>query len=141
MYLLLWKKKWVSFSVLMGIFMEFINLVKMWIFDVRFNLMYIFVVSFIMCVYFWPFGYVKDLVLRFAFHIVGSFMVFCFDFLVRKKIDTKFTAKSISWMICRMRIKLRVPFTFIFLNFLFQNTIIKFFFFFYPLPSLNGLLY
>ena len=60
--------------------------------------------------YFWFFGYVKDSVLRFAFLIVGSFMVFCFDFLIRKKIDTKFTAKSILWMICKMLIKLGVPF-------------------------------
>ena len=51
-----------------------------------------------------------DSMLRFSFLIVGSFMVFCFDFLIRKKIDTKFIAKSILWMICRMRIKLGVPF-------------------------------
>ena len=89
----------------------------------------IFLLLVLLCAfYFWPFGYVKDSVLRFAFHIVCSFMVFCFDFFIRKRIDTKFTAKSISWMICRMWIKLRVPFTFIFFNFLFQNSIIKIFF-------------
>ena len=71
----------------------------------------IFFLLVLLCVfYFWPFGYVKDLVLRFAFLIVGSFMVFCFDFLIRKKINTKVTAKSILWMICRMWIKLGVPF-------------------------------
>ena len=71
----------------------------------------IFLLLVLLCVfYFWSFGYVKDSVSRFAFLIVGSFMVFCFDFLIRKKTDTKFTAKSILWMICRMRIKLGVPF-------------------------------
>ena len=71
----------------------------------------IFLLLVLLCAfYFWSFGYVKDSVLRFAFLIVGSFMVFCFDFLIRKKIDTKFTAKSIFWMICRMRIKLGLPF-------------------------------
>ena len=90
----------------------------------------IFLLLVLLCAfYFWPFGYVKDSVLRFVCLIVGSFMVFCIDFFIRKKIDTKFTAKSISWMICKMQIKLRVPFTFIFLNFLFQNSIIKYFLF------------
>ena len=71
----------------------------------------IFLLLVLLCMfYFWSFGYVKDLMLRFSFLIVGSFMVFRFDFLIRKKIDTKFTAKSISWMICKIRIKLRVPF-------------------------------